>query len=347
MWVALALLWPLMTQAERTVASDIALPAQVAVPQMTQTEQGAVPEMSPEQEEVAAPEISQAEDVSVPELSPSGQVAVPDLRQRVTDTTGTLSAEASAALTQSLAQYEQSTGHQLAVLMVESTGEETIEQYATRVFESWKLGDKKRDDGLLLIVAKADHTLRIEVGYGLEGTVTDLQASQVINRDIVPYFKRDDYAGGIESGVDSLIQMSTDPAFAASYADVGETSDSTESGVDSIGAWLFGGFMLMPIVPALFFRKFSPFKRSLFSSLMVAAAVLVISRDVVMAGIAFLVCLVLYIGMTRGGRSGGGRGGGSSGSGRSGSGFSRRGGSGGGFSGGGGSSGGGGASGRW
>ena len=276
----------------------------------------------------------------------SETVAVPELQQRVTDTTHTLSAQARSSLTQTLAKFEQDTGHQLAVLLVGTTGDETIEQYATRVFDSWKLGDKKRDDGLLLVVATADHTLRIEVGYGLEGVVTDLQASQVINRSIVPYFKQGDVEGGIQAGVEKLIQIATSPASDAETGAAQSYDDTGSSGIGFFG-WLFG----MPFLPLLIFRKFGKFKRCLFSSLVMAALTLVSGGNFGTVMFVFLTSMMVYLfilaflgGFRPGGGGGSSRHGGG-GFGSSGGGFSS--GGGGGFSGGGGSSGGGGASGRW
>lgn len=276
-------------------------------------------------------------------------VAVPTLQQRVTDTTHTLSAQASSSISQTLAQFEKDTGHQLAVLLVETTGDETIEQYSTRVFDSWKLGDKKRDDGLLLVLAKADHTLRIEVGYGLEGVVTDLQASQVINRSIVPYLKHGDFEGGIQAGVNKLIQISTDPAAADVETQSSSGDDFAQPSPLGFFGWLFG----LPILPLLIFRKFGKMKRCLFSSLAMATLTLVIGASLGTVIFVFLTSMVVYLfiiaflgGFFSGGGGGGShRGGGGGGFGGFGGGFGS--GGGGGFSGGGGSSGGGGASGRW
>ncbi len=131
---------------------------------------------------------------------PSGlaqQIAVPELRQQVTDITGTLSTSEQQSLTQQLQDITHKTRAQVAVLVVPSTGDDSIEQYATRVFDSWKLGDKQRNDGILLLVAREDHAVRIEVGYGLEGVVTDLQAAKIIRDILIPAFKSDDLMGGL------------------------------------------------------------------------------------------------------------------------------------------------------
>ncbi|EEZ4380483.1 MULTISPECIES: TPM domain-containing protein [Escherichia] len=125
------------------------------------------------------------------------QIAVPELRQQVTDITGTLSTSEQQSLTQQLQDITQKTRAQVAVLIVPSTEDDTIEQYATRVFDSWKLGDAQRNDGILLLVAWEDHTVRIEVGYGLEGVVTDLQAAKIISDILIPAFKNNDLMGGL------------------------------------------------------------------------------------------------------------------------------------------------------
>ncbi|WP_433818405.1 TPM domain-containing protein [Escherichia marmotae] len=125
------------------------------------------------------------------------QMAVPELHQQVTDLTDTLSSPEQQSLTLQLQKIAQNTQAQVAILVVPSTGEDTIEQYATRVFDSWKLGDAQRNDGILLLVAWEDHTVRIEVGYGLEGGVTDLQAAKIIRVILIPAFKNDDLIGGL------------------------------------------------------------------------------------------------------------------------------------------------------
>lgn len=142
-------------------------------------------------------------------------VAIPPLSARVTDLTQTLDAGQRAQLESQLAGLEQRKGAQIAVLLVPTIGEDSIEDYAVRAFEQWKLGRKGVDDGVLLVVAKNDRTLRIEVGYGLEGTITDVQAGRIIREQIVPFFQKGDFAGGIQAGVDSLIALIEPPANAA------------------------------------------------------------------------------------------------------------------------------------
>ena len=132
------------------------------------------------------------------------EVAVPTLTARVTDLTGTLSASQRGALEVGLQAIETRSTNQIAVLMVPSTKPETIEQYSIRVVEAWKLGQKGKDNGLLLLVAKDDHTVRVEVGYGLEGVIPDAVARQVIDGLITPRFKQGDFAGGLTAGVQQL-----------------------------------------------------------------------------------------------------------------------------------------------
>src|SRR5258708_37722572 len=135
----------------------------------------------------------------------SAEVAVPPLTGRVVDQTGTLSRGDIALLTQTLKNLELRKGSQIAVLIVPTTAPETIEQYAIRVAEAWKIGRKKIDDGALLVVAKNDRKLRIEVGYGLEGALTDVPSKRIIDEIITPRFRSGDFSGGISAGVDRII----------------------------------------------------------------------------------------------------------------------------------------------
>jgi uncharacterized protein len=135
------------------------------------------------------------------------QVAVPPLTARVTDLTGTLTREQQAGLERMLQEFEARKGSQLAVLMVPTTAPEAIEQYALRVAEQWKVGRKKVDDGAILVVAKNDRALRIEVGYGLEGVLNDATASRIIREIIVPRFREGDFYGGINAGLDRMMRL--------------------------------------------------------------------------------------------------------------------------------------------
>jgi uncharacterized protein len=135
------------------------------------------------------------------------QVPVPQLSARVMDQTGTLTADQAQALEQTLRVFESSKGSQIAVLVVPTTEPETIEQYGIRVAEQWKLGRKGVDDGVILIVAKNDRTLRIEVGYGLEGALNDATCKRIISEIIVPRFRQGDFFGGITDGVNRMIRV--------------------------------------------------------------------------------------------------------------------------------------------
>jgi uncharacterized protein len=134
-------------------------------------------------------------------------VAVPPLVGRVVDQTGTLSTNDVSTLNQTIRAFEARKGSQIAVLIVPSTDGEAIEQYSIRVAEAWKIGRKKIDDGVLLVVAKNDRHLRIEVGYGLEGAMTDVTSKRIIDENITPKFKAGDFAGGISAGVDRMIRI--------------------------------------------------------------------------------------------------------------------------------------------
>ena len=140
-------------------------------------------------------------------LTAWGQVAVPQLSRRVTDLTATLSADQVAALDGKLAAFEAKKGSQIAVLIVPTTQPEDIAQFGIRVADQWKIGRKKIDDGVILIVARDDRKLRIEVGYGLEGAIPDAIAKRVIAETITPFFKAGDFYGGIDAGVQQLMGL--------------------------------------------------------------------------------------------------------------------------------------------
>ncbi len=141
-------------------------------------------------------------------LAPAlANVAVPPLVGRVVDQTGTLSSGDVATLNQTLRNFEARKGSQIAVLIVPTTDGEAIEQFSLRVAETWKIGRKKIDDGALIVVAKNDRHLRIEVGYGLEGALTDVTSKRIIDEIITPKFKSGDFAGGVSAGVNRIIRV--------------------------------------------------------------------------------------------------------------------------------------------
>jgi len=132
---------------------------------------------------------------------------VPQLTAPVTDLTGTLTPDQVSALEAKLRAFEQAKGSQVAVLIVPTTQPEVIEQYSIRVVDQWKLGRGKVDDGVLVLVALNDRKVRLEVGYGLEGALPDATANRIIQQDILPSFKRGDYYGGINTGVDRVMRV--------------------------------------------------------------------------------------------------------------------------------------------
>lgn len=259
-------------------------------------------------------------------------VAVPPLTARVTDETGTLTAEQMNALEQVLQAFEQRKGTQIAVLIVPTTQPEAIEQYSLRVVQAWKLGRKAVDDGALLIVAKDDRALRIEVGYGLEGSLNDAVSSRIIREIIVPRFQQGDFYGGIAAGVDQMIRVAEGEALPTPSA-------SAQKG--AAGIWRLAPLLLM--LSVVFGRVLRAAFGRLPGALIAgggAALIAWLTAAGMLAAIAAgaIVFLFTLVGAGMGGyfgSYGAGQRGGSGGAGR------------GGFGGGGGTFGGGGASGRW
>src|SRR5579871_922229 len=179
----------------------------------------------------------------------SADVAVPPLSGRVVDQTGTLSSDDIATLTQRLKDLETRKGSQVALLIVPTTQPETIEQFSIRVAEAWKIGRKKIDDGALLVVAKNDHKLRIEVGYGLEGALTDVTARRIIDEVIVPQFRRGDFDGGITAGISRIIGVIDGEPLPAPKPEVSHGQDIGFDTLASfwpfilVGALMIGSFM--------------------------------------------------------------------------------------------------------
>jgi uncharacterized protein len=265
-------------------------------------------------------------------------VPVPPLRTRVTDLTATLSAEQAAQLERKLAEFEARKGSQIAVLIVPTTRPEAIEQYSIRVVEAWKLGRKGVDDGALLLVAKDDRELRIEVGYGLEGALSDLVSNRIVEDIIVPRFRQGDFYGGIQAGVDAMIRV-VDGEPLPEPAPRGRTWVRGVGG--NLETVLIVGFVLVFVVGGVLRAMFG---RMPAAALIAGAAGIIawiIVSSLVAAGIVGVIAFLLSLvaGTPRMGR-GGWRPGGFGGGGWSGGG-------GGGWGGGGGGFGGGGASGRW
>jgi len=133
---------------------------------------------------------------------------VPPLRGRINDLAGLLSQEQITSLEYRLTKFEQETKHQIAVLTIPSLDGDSLEDFSIRVAETWKIGRKGNDNGVILLIARDDRKIRIEVGYGLEGVLPDAVANRIIQRVIVPRFRDQDFSGGIESGVSAIIQAS-------------------------------------------------------------------------------------------------------------------------------------------
>src|ERR1700691_4464143 len=131
----------------------------------------------------------------------------PQLTGRVVDQANVMTPESRADLEAKLKDLEDKSGIQLVVATVKSLQGSDVETYANELFRTWKLGQAQKNNGVLLLVAPADHKVRIEVGYGLEGTLTDALSSVIISRAIVPRFKTGDFSGGIERGVDGIISV--------------------------------------------------------------------------------------------------------------------------------------------
>jgi uncharacterized protein len=274
--------------------------------------------------------------------SAAAEVAVPALTGRVVDQTATLTSQQIDSLNQTLEAFEARKGSQIAVLIVPTTAPETIEQFSIRVAEQWKIGRKKIDDGAILLIVKNDHKLRIEVGYGLEGVLTDLTSRRIIDEIIVPKFKAGDFAGGISAGVERMMHVIDGEPLPAPQHWQREADTFEQFGTFApfiiIGALVLGGILRGVLGRVL---------GALTTGGLVGLAVWILGSAIVLSIIAGLIAFVFTLvggGMVspmasrRGGWSGGGW---------SGGGGSFSGGSGGGFSGGGGSFGGGGASGSW
>ena len=267
--------------------------------------------------------------------------AVPKLARHVTDLTGTLSAQQVDQLDAQLVALEQAKGAQLVVLMVGSTGEQDIEGYSLAVAEANKVGRKGTDDGVLLLVAKDDRQVRIEVGYGLEGAIPDAATARIIREYIAPKFRANDYFGGISDAVGALTQLINGEPLPPPVQGAPERG---RPGLD-----LQGGLMIAVFV-ALFLRgifgRTPALVRGPLGAVLVGGLLwLLISMGAGILGALVGGVLMLLpggAGRSIGGGGWGGFGGGGWGGGSGGGSFG-----GGGFSGGGGSFGGGGSSGSW
>jgi uncharacterized protein len=259
----------------------------------------------------------------------AAEVSIPALAGRVTDLTGTLDAGQRSTLDTTLEAFERAKGSQVVVLIVPTTQPETIEQFGIRVADAWKIGrGGDVDDGVILIVAKDDRKLRIEVGYGLEGALPDAIAKRIIEEAIVPRFREGDFYRGISDGVDRILGViEGEPLPPATRGDDRDLPPE----------FAFWAMFVIPLVVGGLVR----IAHNRVSGALVAGGLSgalglwSIGASVTMVIFA-LFCAAIVFGAGAGGRGGGWASGGWSG-----------GGGGGGFSGGGGGFGGGGASGSW
>jgi uncharacterized protein len=268
----------------------------------------------------------------MPFLAWAEEVAIPPLAHRVTDLTGTLTTEDQAALESRLAAVEQNKGSQIAILMVPTTQPETIEQYAIRVVESWKLGRKGVDDGVLVLLAKEDRKSRIEVGYGLEGALPDAVAKRITTDIMRPYFRQGDFYGGLTAGVNAIAGVINGEPL--------PEPKKQHAGGFSLDA-LFVAFIAAIAVGGVLRAMLGRLMGGLAAGGLAAGLLWVLGVGMVLASLAGVAAFLFTLASgRRGGFPGdfGGWGGGYEGGGHSG---------GGGFSGGGGGFGGGGASGDW
>jgi len=268
---------------------------------------------------------------------------VPALTARVIDRSATLDATQMQALEQKLASFEAERGSQIVVLLVSTTAPEDIAAYAYRVAEEWKIGRRDIGDGVLLVVAKNDRRVRVEVARALEGAVPDLAAYQIIDRLITPAFRNNDFAGGLDAGVDGLMARIRGEDLALPEPEGSAGGDGFA--IEDLAAFLF---IAVPVagsfLSGIFGRKLGAAATGGLAGLVVKLLTGSLGLGL-LAGVGaliFVIVLGIGVGGGRGGPGGFHRGGGpviwGGGSRSGGGGFS---------SGGGGSFGGGGASGRW
>ncbi len=269
-------------------------------------------------------------------VSARAEVAVPPLKARVADLTGTLTAPQIQTLESRLRDFERAKGSQVAVLMLPSTQPETIEEYSIRVADAWKIGRARVDDGVIVVVAKDDRKLRVEVGRGLEGAIPDAVAKRVVSDVIAPYFRSGDFYGGVAAGTDALMKLIEGEGLPAPRS--GVIIDGVHRPIDFQTIFLL--FFALVLTGAIFGRLFGRVIGAGISGGIVGAIVWLVAGVLAFAVIGgligFVIALVNGMGSRRGGWSSG-PGGWSGGGGFGGGGFS---GGGGGFSGGG-------ASGSW
>ena len=269
------------------------------------------------------------------DVQKDGLRPVPPLTSRVTDLTGTLSTAERQALDNKLRDWEARTTNQLAVLIVPTTAPESIEDYSIRVADAWKIGQKGQDNGAIFLVAKDDKRMRIEVGYGFEGVLTDVTSRRIIGETVAPYFKQGQFAAGINAGVDRIISVADD---GKPLPPVGQTARKpARSGHIDFGTLFIVLLIAVPVVGGILRSMLGNLGGSAVGAGVAGAAAWFVAGSLLIAGVAAVIAFIIIIFSSAAGRGGwipmGGGGG--------------FGGGGGGFSGGGGGFGGGGASGGW
>ena len=270
-----------------------------------------------------------------------GLVPVPALTSAVTDQTGTLSASERQALESKLRDWEARTTNQLAVLIVPTTAPEPIEQYTLRVAEAWKIGQKGKDNGAVLLVTKNDKRIRIEVGYGLEGVLTDITSRRIIAENIALEFSKGTFAAGINAGVDRIIEVVGAGEPLPALTPQRRTAPARHF---DFGTMLIVLLVAVPILGSVLRSVFGKVGGSLLGGGIVGAIAWFVASSLLIAGVAAIIGFIVMLFSGISGRGGPGIFIPSGGGGFGGGGF---GGGGGGFSGGGGSFGGGGATRGW
>jgi uncharacterized protein len=266
---------------------------------------------------------------------------VPALTSHVTDLTNTLSAGEREALDSKLRDWEARTTNQLVVLVVPTTAPESIDDYGIRVADAWKIGQKGEDNGAIFIVAKDDKRMRIEVGYGFEGVLTDVTSRRIIGETVAPLFSQGKFAAGIDAGVDRIMAVVND---GKPLPPPGKTARKpARSGNIDFGTLFIVLLVAVPLVGGVLRSILGNLGGSLIGGGIAGAAAWFVAGSLLIAGIAGVVAFFIILFSVLGGRGGWGS---TGGGGFGGSGFGG-GGGGGGFSGGGGGFGGGGASGGW
>jgi len=255
------------------------------------------------------------------------ETRLPDLKGRVNDFTSSLSSDEIYQLETKLSEFEKQKGTQIALIIVNTTGAIVIEDYAVKLQEKWKIGREKINDGVLLVVAKNDRKLKIEVGYGLEGAIPDVKAKQIIEDVIIPEFKQGKIFQGINLGIDSIINLIKGETLPAP-----KSASEIDLNPDSLGFLIIFAAVILQPLHSLLKKTIGNIPSASIFSLGAGAIGYLFLPFVFVAIFSLIVFITLLFGAGSGSRYSSSSWGGSSG---------------GGFSGGGGRSGGGGASGSW